>query len=63
MEPFGLFHFLQSLLSQNPAPPATPPESEKNAETKIPSCAEAPKENACALFLEEHEKRASRIKK
>ena len=65
LEPFGLFHFLQSLLN---TPAQNPPETESQ-----PSATETPtehsvdekieKENACAKFLENHDARARRIRK
>ena len=63
MEPFGLFHFLQSLLNsptQNePEPPAEEKESvPEKTEEKVDY-----KENACAKFLENHDARARRMKR
>ena len=68
MEPFGLFSFLQSLLSssaQEPAPsPAPTPQNEKEITPSIPQKEEISTEkNACADFLVAHEKRAGKIKK
>ena len=68
LEPFGLFSFLQSLLSSptNPdasTPPQTPLPEEKKEENLPNIKVEMEKKNACAAFLEAHEKRASKIKK
>ncbi len=58
MEPFGLFHLLQSLL----------PTEEKEGEKTAPPPDEPPppppdeKPNACADFFTAHEKRAGRKK-
>ena len=64
MEPFGLFHFLQSLLNQAPKTEQPIPEQqeEEKAEETPVSEKEEEKINACAAFLENHDARARRIK-
>lgn len=64
MEPFGLFQFLQNLLtpstpSEENSTPAPSPESEpsNSKRTEPPPLSH---ENAAAQFLENHEKRAGR---
>ena len=68
MEPFGLFQFLQNLLNaqsnlgEAPPPqsgeisPKEPPAPQPKAEEPPPS------QNAAAVFLENHERRARRRK-
>ena len=67
MEPFALFNLLQSLLSKkpdvSPSENAAAPTSE-NTETIEEQSPTAPeRENAAARFLDEHDKRARRLKK
>jgi hypothetical protein len=66
LEPFGLFHFLQSLLSQPTNNEQTPPPTTEEEETIKPVLKEEKMEekiNACAAFLENHDARARRIRK
>ena len=70
-EPFGLFHFLQSLLPINPSNEPTPTENsdspptdgavEHDAKAVSPAPADAP--NACLSFLQAHENRAKNLRK
>ena len=67
MEPFGLFQFLQNLLtSQNDLGENPPPESAeispKEPHSSPPKPEEPTPQNAAAVFLENHERRARRRK-
>ena len=67
MEPFGLFQFLQNLLTpqsdlgENP-PPQSAEISPKEPTAPPPKTDESPAQNAAAVFLENHERRARRRK-
>ena len=71
MEPFGLFQFLQSLLTNTPtsAPSETVDAAEKANDTKPvePTANEPPKQtgnrDAYLRFISDHEKRAKNTKK
>lgn len=71
MEPFGLFQFLQTLLNAQPSAQNEPTENSPPAQTEnppqkeqatAPKNEELPPQNAAALFLENHERRAGRRK-
>ena len=72
MEPFGLFHFLQTLLSQNGATAPTEPKNEPFPESAPQKKAEettpleetiTPSQEAALDFLYRHELYAKRRKK
>lgn len=70
MEPFGLFQFLQSLLTNAPAVPSeTVDAAEKTNDTKPvePTANESPKQtgnkDAYLRFISDHEKRTKNTKK
>ena len=67
MEPFGLFQFLQNLLTpQSDLGETPPPQSAETPQQKAqetpPKTEELPAQNAAAAFLENHERRARRRK-
>ena len=63
MEPFGLFHFLQSLLNSTAPNEIENPVEERETTPEQTEEIIPPKENACARFLENHDARARRMKK
>lgn len=69
MEPFGLFQFLQSLLSappstQDSAPPAVPQNAEESPQANVPPPPMEPKNNdAYMQFISAHESRVKKTRK
>lgn len=72
LEPFGILQFLQSLLPQNaqtvenqPAQTeqAPPPNTEQKAETPSPVVEENRATDAILQYMEEHDKRARKLKR
>ncbi len=63
MEPFGIFEFLQKLLEPNPPAEekSPPPEGGDREENLPPTHSPSQNSNPAAAFLEQHEKRASRL--
>jgi len=58
LEPFGLLNLLKTLLPNEPTKPPEEEEPQANAEQPSPQEQEPKQtENACAAFLEAHERR------
>ena len=70
MEPFGIFQFLQSLLTKTEESEALSPEKTEETststppeETEIPTPDLSPAQDAFLVFLSTHDRRAKNVKK
>ena len=72
LEPFGILQFLQSLLPQTPKTDDEPPsqteeptsqKSEQSAKEQSPAVEENRATDAILQYMEEHDKRARKLKK